>query len=58
MAASWAEKLTWAPGDASALRVHNTSVGPLGALACGENTNTLARFSLLAQGELVVGRRS
>ncbi|MGO3741017.1 carbon-nitrogen hydrolase family protein [Kerstersia sp.] len=50
---TWAEKLTWAPGDGSALRVHQTSVGPLGALACGENTNTLARFSLLAQGELV-----
>ncbi|MCY1300656.1 Aliphatic nitrilase [compost metagenome] len=50
---TWAEKLTWAPGDASALRVHDTSVGPLGALACGENTNTLARFALLAQGELL-----
>ena len=50
---TWAEKLTWANGDASSLRVHQTSVGPLGALACGENTNTLARFALLAQGELV-----
>jgi nitrilase len=50
---TWAEKLTWAPGDASGMRVHDTSVGPLGSLACGENTNTLARFSLLAQGELV-----
>ncbi|MDB5526984.1 MAG: hypothetical protein JWR51_87 [Devosia sp.] len=50
---TWAEKLTWAPGDASGLRVHGTTVGPLGALACGENTNTLARFALLAQGELV-----
>lgn len=50
---TWAEKLTWAPGDASALRVHDTSIGPLGSLACGENTNTLARFALLAQGELV-----
>lgn len=50
---TWAEKLTWAPGDASALRVHDTSVGPLGSLACGENTNTLARFALIAQGELV-----
>jgi len=50
---TWAEKLTWAPGDASALRVHKTSIGPLGSLACGENTNTLARFALLAQGELV-----
>lgn len=36
---TWAEKLTWAHGD--------------GGLACGENTNTLARFSLLAQGEMV-----
>ncbi|PHN61094.1 aliphatic nitrilase [Pseudomonas sp. ICMP 8385] len=50
---TWAEKLTWAPGDASALRVHATTVGPLGALACGENTNTLARFALIADGELV-----
>ena len=50
---TWAEKLTWANGDASSLRVHRTSIGPLGSLACGENTNTLARFSLLAQGELV-----
>jgi nitrilase len=50
---TWAEKLTWAPGDASALRVHDTPIGKLGALACGENTNTLARFALLSQGELV-----
>lgn len=50
---TWAEKLSWAPGDGAGLRVYDTAVGPLGALACGENTNTLARFSLLAQGELV-----
>ncbi|MFF2660502.1 carbon-nitrogen hydrolase family protein [Kitasatospora sp. NPDC058032] len=50
---TWAEKLTWTPGDGSTLRVHRTAVGPLGALACGENTNPLARFTLLAQGELV-----
>ncbi|MBB5215330.1 carbon-nitrogen hydrolase family protein [Parapusillimonas granuli] len=50
---TWAEKLIWAPGDGSALRVHNTSIGPLGSLACGENTNTLARFALLSQGEMV-----
>lgn len=50
---TWAEKLTWAHGDGSSLRVHDTAVGPLGVLACGENTNTLARFTLLAQGELV-----
>lgn len=50
---TWAEKLTWSPGDGSTVKVHRTPVGPLGVLACGENTNTLARFSLLAQGELV-----
>lgn len=50
---TWAEKLSWAPGDASGLTVHQTDIGPLGALACGENTNTLARYALLAQGELV-----
>ncbi|WP_308258410.1 carbon-nitrogen hydrolase family protein [Saccharothrix obliqua] len=50
---TWAEKLTWTPGDGSTVLVHRTPVGPLGVLACGENTNTLARFSLLAQGELV-----
>lgn len=50
---TWAEKLTWAPGDGAGLRVQQTAVGPVGMLACGENTNTLARFSLLSQGELV-----
>ena len=50
---TWAEKLTWAHGDGSSLKVYDTAIGPLGALACGENTNTLARFALLAQGELV-----
>jgi len=50
---TWAEKLSWAGGDGSTLKVYDTDVGPLGTLACGENTNTLARFALLSQGELV-----
>ncbi len=50
---TWAEKLTWTGGDGSSLKVYDTEIGPLGGLACGENTNTLARYSLLAQGELV-----
>ncbi len=50
---TWAEKLTWTGGDGSSLRVYDTLVGPLGTLACGENTNTLARFALLSEGELV-----
>ena len=50
---TWAEKLTWTSGDGSSLKVYNTEIGPIGTLACGENTNTLARFALLAQGELI-----
>ena len=50
---TWAEKLTWTSGDGSSLKVHNTEIGPIGTLACGENTNTLARFTLLWQGELI-----
>lgn len=50
---TWAEKLTWAGGDGSSIRVYETELGRLGTLACGENTNTLARFALLAQGEQV-----
>ncbi|PCI04984.1 MAG: aliphatic nitrilase [Flavobacteriaceae bacterium] len=50
---TWAEKLTWAGGDGSSLKVHQTDIGGLGTLACGENTNTLARFALLSQGEMV-----
>ena len=50
---TWAEKLTWTGGDGSSLKVTQTPIGNLGGLACGENTNTLARFSLLAQGENV-----
>src|SRR5690606_8118442 len=50
---TWAEKLTWTSGDGSSLKVYKTKVGPIGTLACGENTNTLARFTLLSQGELV-----
>lgn len=50
---TFAEKLSWTPGDAQGLRVSETELGPVGMLACGENTNTLARFALLAEGELL-----
>lgn len=50
---TWAEKLTWTSGDGSSLKVYKTEIGPIGTLACGENTNTLARFTLLSQGELI-----
>ncbi|KAJ9668028.1 hypothetical protein H2201_001834 [Coniosporium apollinis] len=47
------EKLTWSPGDGHGLRVANTPFGRIGALICGENTNPLARYALMAQGEQV-----
>jgi nitrilase len=47
------EKLVWAAGDARGLRVADTPVGRVGMLICGENTNPLARYSLMAQGEQV-----
>ena len=54
---TWAEKLTWASGDGSTLCTYETPYGPLGTLACGENTNTLARFALLSQGEVDLHRQ-
>ncbi len=48
-----AEKLSWGRGDGSSVRVYETPHGNLGTLACGENTNPLARYALLAQGEQV-----
>lgn len=50
---TWAEKLTWAGGEGASIRCYDTPVGRLGTLACGENTNTLARFALLSAGETV-----
>lgn len=47
------EKLTWSSGDGFGLRVAETQYGKIGALICGENTNPLARYSLMAQGEQV-----
>ncbi|KAK5273640.1 hypothetical protein LTR96_000240 [Exophiala xenobiotica] len=47
------EKLTWAPGDGYGLRVADTQHGKIGALICGENTNALARYAMMAQGEQV-----
>jgi predicted amidohydrolase len=47
------EKLTWSPGDGYGLRVSDTRFGKIGALICGENTNPLARYALMAQGEQI-----
>ncbi|KAE8449000.1 hypothetical protein EG329_008588 [Mollisiaceae sp. DMI_Dod_QoI] len=61
LAPTWFEKLTWAPGDGHGLKVAELGlsrsgkrdVARIGALICGENTNPLARYSLMAQGEQV-----
>jgi len=47
------EKLVWAMGDGRGLNVTETAVGRIGMLICGENTNPLARYALIAQGEQV-----
>lgn len=50
---TFAEKLVWGRGDGSGLMVHRTRAGRVGSLICGENTNPLARYALLASGEEV-----
>jgi len=50
---TYAEKLVWAYGDGEGLRVLETEIGRLGTLICGENSNPLARFLMLAEGEQV-----
>ncbi len=47
------EKLIWANGDGAGLAVTETGIGRIGALICGENTNPLARYSMIAQGEQI-----
>ena len=45
------ERMVWGQGDGSGLRVVDTKLGKIGALACWEHYNPLVRFSLMAQGE-------
>ncbi|KAL4735920.1 carbon-nitrogen hydrolase [Aspergillus similis] len=47
------EKLVWAAGDGHGLRVSKTAQGNIGNLICGENTNPLARYTLMAQAEQI-----
>lgn len=44
------ERMVWGFGDASGLKVTDTSVGRIGALICWENFMPLARYALYAQG--------
>ncbi len=50
---SYHERMLWGQGDGSGLKVVNTAVGKVGALACWEHYNPLARFALMAQHEQI-----
>jgi nitrilase len=45
------ERMIWGQGDGSGFRAADTAVGRVGALACWEHYNPLARFALMEQGE-------
>jgi nitrilase len=47
------ERMIWGQGDGSGLKVVETAVGRLGALACWEHYNPLARYALMAQHEQI-----
>jgi len=47
------ERMIWGQGDGAGLKVVQTEVGRVGALACWEHYNPLARFSLMAQHEQI-----
>ena len=48
---SYHERMVWGMGDASGLTVAQTGIGRIGALACWEHFNPLARYALMAQHE-------
>jgi len=45
------ERMIWGQGDGAGLTVVQTKVGRMGALACWEHYNPLARYALMAQHE-------
>ena len=45
------ERMIWGQGDASGLKVAETSIARVGALACWEHYNPLARYALMTQHE-------
>jgi aliphatic nitrilase len=45
------ERMIWGQGDGSGLRAVDTRVGRVGALACWEHYNPLARYALMADNE-------
>ncbi|MDT3720783.1 Nit6803 family nitrilase [Pseudomonas oryzihabitans] len=47
------ERMVWGQGDGSGLRAVDSAVGRIGALACWEHYNPLARYALMADGEQI-----
>ena len=45
------ERMIWGQGDGSGLKAVDTAVGRIGALACWEHYNPLARYALMADHE-------
>lgn len=45
------ERMVWGQGDGAGLKVVETRVGRVGALACWEHYNPLARYALMTQHE-------
>ncbi|CAN7353540.1 Aliphatic nitrilase [compost metagenome] len=45
------ERMIWGQGDAAGLKVADTAIGRVGALACWEHYNPLARYALMTQHE-------
>ena len=45
------ERMIWGQGDGAGLQVVDTAAGRVGALACWEHYNPLARYALMAQHE-------
>ncbi len=45
------ERMVWGQGDGTGLKAVDTAVGRVGALACWEHYNPLARYALMADGE-------
>jgi nitrilase len=47
------ERMIWGQGDGSGLRAVDTAVGRIGALACWEHYNPLARYAMMAEHEQI-----
>ena len=47
------ERIVHSQGYGAMLQVYETELGRIGGLICGENSNPLAKFALMAQGEMI-----